>query len=238
LQENGRAFGLSLKSSEISTVSECLKNTGRTSTDAEKSETSQTKTTEQLPLFPEAIRVLVDRERNQFGVQNIPTCPDTSLLWLGDFAHDGWSARMFLHQMLVILRPRWTCLDTDRLLQTRMPHRIRAKIDGAKSLSAVLKSPGQAQPWVYLSDTAIKGLLRRCFRRQRAILVLLHTRGDTMRVMVTFGKGKNSELQIQMKEHDSLDFLKDGLLNYLTKRWHECAETQLCHSKFGLFCKR
>jgi len=35
MQQNGRAFGLSLKSSEIPTVSKCSSNIGRESTDGE-----------------------------------------------------------------------------------------------------------------------------------------------------------------------------------------------------------
>lgn len=53
LPQNGRAFGLLLKLSEIPTASKSSRSTGRESTDAERSGTSPTGTTGQLPLFPE-----------------------------------------------------------------------------------------------------------------------------------------------------------------------------------------
>src|SRR5574341_1707700 len=57
-------------------------------------------------LFSEAIPALRAPVLEVSGPLVIPTCPDTSLPWSQDYAHGGWSARMFLHQMLAISRFR------------------------------------------------------------------------------------------------------------------------------------
>jgi len=235
---NGRDSRQSPRLSETHTVSKSLKSTGPMFTDAPRSGTSQTGSTRQLPLFPEAIRVLSEAERLQFTERNIPTCPDTSLPWSRDYGHGGWSARMFLHQMLVTLRLHWTASDTERLLQTRMPLHIRGKIDNARSLLDVLKDPGCAEPWCYLSDIAVRGLLRRCFRRRRSILVLLLIRGAAMRVMVTFGNQTDSGLRIETKGHVLPDFQMDILRDYLIQQWRECVETPSSRSKSTRSCRR
>lgn len=224
--QNGRVFGLSLKLSEIPTASKCSKSTGLMSTDAEKSETSPIRTTGQLPLFPEAILVLSEAERDQFGELSIPICPDTFLPWSESVNLGGWSAKMFLHQILVILRPHWTVSDTEQLLQTRTPLRLRAKTDGARLLSDVLKKPGYADSRFYLSDIAARGLLRRSAKRRRDILVLLRTRGDTIRAMVTFGKKEPPRLELRTarKEQNLRDFPTAGLMDYLGERWRDLQE--------------
>jgi len=55
----------------------------------------------QLTLFVEVIPAPHIPGQAQYGEQDIPISPDISLPWLDDCVHNGWSARMFLHQLLI-----------------------------------------------------------------------------------------------------------------------------------------
>ena len=180
----------------------------------------------QLALFQGEIRALSGQKPGASMELIIPTCPDTSLPWSASVGPNGFSAKMFLHQTLQTLRPRWTCSDTEALLSRQMPIRIQAKTEPEKLLSDVLKKPSSANSSSYISDKAARGLIRRNIIRRRAILVLLRTDADTMRVMVTFGtEGRDYGLQIKTKEKRLPAFLLDGLTDYLRQRLHELQET-------------
>jgi len=228
---NGRAFGLSFKSSEIPIASKCLQNTGPESTDVGRSEIFQTKTTGQLPLFPEAIRVLSEAERLQFTVRNIPTSPDISLPWSEESGPDGFSAKMFLHQMLSTLKPRWTVLDTKRLLSGRAPLRLQHNAESEILLSEVLKAPGRAKPSSYLNMRGMAGIIRRSIKRDRSLLVLLRTTNDTIPVTVSFGTD-GPGLSIPTNASSSADSLKIGLKDCLIHALQKLQETAVYPNKF------
>jgi len=227
---NGRDSRQSPRSSGTPIASKCSKNTGPESTDAGKSETSRIKTTEQLPLFPGAIRVLSEVERGQFTVRNIPTCPDISLPWSEESGPDGWSAKMFLHQMLSTSKPRWTCSDTERLLLGRAPLRLQHNAESGILLSEVLKNPGQAKQSSYLNMRGMAGILRRSIKRDRSLLVLLRTINDTIPVTVSFGT-EGPELSIPTNASSLVDSLRIGLMDYLTHALQKSQETVVSRSK-------
>ena len=188
--------------------------------------------TDQLPLFPEATRALVDREREEIDRRSTPISPDISLPWSGECGPGGWSAKMFLHQMLSTLRPHWTCSDTRELLSHRMPTWLQAKIAYGNSLSDALHPPLKADSYCFLSKTAVRGVLRRNALRQRDIPVLLRIHGDTMRVMVTFGKeGPRCEWPTGQKGNVLADSLKDGLTAFLGEEWRQLQETHVYLNK-------
>ncbi len=211
------------RSSETASASGCSKNTGRMSIDAERSETSPIKTMGQLPLFPEAIHVLSEAEQGAMAQVNTPTFPVISLPWSEDCGPGGWSAKMFLHQMMSTLRPHWTCSDTERLLCARMPIRLQVKTGSGISLSEVLKKPGKASPKAYTLPTTLIGLLRRATARGKSFRVLLRTEQDTIPAIVMFGTD-DCESWTLKSASPLLDSLKDGLMDYLRQQWRALQE--------------
>lgn len=194
--------------------------------DTETSEESGGTTSHQLTLFAEAIPALYEAKREQIDRRNIPTCPDITSPWLHNAGPDGYSAKMFLHQMMSNLHPHWNCLDTERLLSPQMPHRLPDKTEGAISLSDVLKKPGFADSKSYISEKASLGILKREKKRRRGILVLLRTASDTMRVTVSFGKdGEPCVLRTAKSVSDFPDSLSVGLMDYLKHVWRNSQET-------------
>lgn len=180
----------------------------------------------QQDLFQAEIRVLSDQRHEASGdLKNVQTIPDTSLLWSKEAGPNGYSAKMFLHQTIKTFAPAWNCSDTERLLSEQTPIRLQAKTEQEILLSDVLKSPKQINSDFILSDKAVRGLIKRNIKRQRGILVLLRTHADTIRVMVTFGMGREGlEPQIKTKERDLQDSLLDGLTGYLRQRLQELQE--------------
>src|SRR5690554_3607946 len=142
-----------------------------------------------LPLFLEAIPVLSAAERAELGNVPVPTSPDTSSLWSDKCGPGGWSAKMFLHQMMSTLRPGWDVLDTERLLSEQTQVRLQAKTGSGISLSDVLKPPNCANLWSYRNLRQVKFLLQRALRRDRSFRVLLHGPTDMIPAIVTFGTG-------------------------------------------------
>ncbi len=172
----------------------------------------------QLLLFLEATRALVDRERGEIDRRSTPISPDISLPWSGECGPDGWSAKMFLHQMLSILRPRWTYSDTERLLSGRTPLRIQVNGGSGSSLSAVLRKPGEVESWTFVSDNALRGLIRRGLRRNRPFHVLLRTQSDLAMVTVTCTKDR-CEFSILSSGQDLPDSPIAGLQDLVTTQW-------------------
>jgi hypothetical protein len=80
-----------------------------------------------------------------------PTSPDGSSPWPGDCAHDGWSARMFLHQMLSTSRSDWQPSDTESLLSRSTLAISQLRVAGGSSLSDALLPTAPDSPELYLT---------------------------------------------------------------------------------------
>lgn len=169
-----------------------------------------------------AIPAHVDQRRDQSGKANIPTCLDTSLPWLQDAARNGWSARMFLHQMIKISAPHWTPSDTEMLLSQQMPLRLQLKTDGAISLLDQMDPINYDNSANYLSSRAICGLLNRSARRHQPVFVLLRTDKDMTLGTITYGKADDCESLTVKNADGSQDFLTDGLQKYLRQELQRC----------------
>lgn len=158
-----------------------------------------------------------------------PTCPDTSLPWSEDFALDGWSARMFLHQLLATSRPAWKPSDTDAWLSASTPLRLRASLGSGISLSAVIRSPHEnSREPSFRTAKMVQGLIRRALARGRSLRLLLRTEQDTIPVIVMFGPpGTGCESWSLRSASDLPDCLKDGLLDFLRRHAPACAATPL-----------
>jgi len=153
-----------------------------------------------------------------------PTCPDTSLPWSDDYALDGWSARMFLHQLLSTSTLHWWPSDTEQLLSDWMPQRLQASIGSGISLSDVIKPPGQSYDSSFRTARMVRGMMRRVLRRSKSLRVLLRTEHDTIPVTVTFWNPGDSASWTVTSESVLPDFLRDGLLDFLRRHAPDSAE--------------
>lgn len=139
----------------------------------------------QLTLFPVVIPALSEAELGAMASRSIPISPDISLPWSENAGPGGWSAKMFLHQMMCILQPLWRPLDTERLLFVQTPLRLQVSAESEISLSDQLMQPGQAKPSSYVSQATLGGIIRRALVRNRSFRVLLRTELDTIPAIVT-----------------------------------------------------
>ena len=142
------------------------------------------------------------------------TCQDISLDWLEQAGQDGYSAKMFLHEMILTSRPHWKCSDTERLLSEQTPLRLRLNVAFETSLLPQLKPPGKAMPGSYVSCKAIRGILRRALRRGKSFRVLLRTDSDVIPVIVTFSTD-GYEFWTVTSDNDLPECLRDGLMAVL-----------------------
>lgn len=174
----------------------------------------KTTPTHQLTLFAAAIPVLSGAGPGATDKAKAPTCPDTSLPWSEDCGPGGWSAKMFLHQMLQISQPHWKCSDTESLLSEQMPVHLQVREESEISLSDVIKKPGQASPESYTTPATIRGIIRRALARGRSFRVLLRTEHDTIPVTVTFST-EDSESWTVKSGRPLPGSLKEDFLNFL-----------------------
>lgn len=196
---------------------------------------SEKTTSTQLTLFAEVIPAPHIPERGQYGEQNMPISPDTSLPWSDDYAHDGWSARMFLHQLLSTSMQHWQPLDTERLLSEWTPRRLRANLARETSLSDAIKPPGQTLPTSFRTPKMVRGLIRRALARGRSLRLLLRTEHDTIPVIVTFTKADDYGSWTATSAKALPASLRDGLLDFLRQHAPECVVTPLSRkSQSGL----
>ena len=181
---------------------------------------------------PVATLAPVTLKREAFTVADTPTCPDTTLPWSQDFALGGWSARMFLHQVLASSQPLWTPLDTERLLCKWTPPILQANPERESSLLACVALPGQALIGSFRSGKMVRGLLRRAVRRGRTLRVLLRTHADTIPVTITFGSQPlDCESWTVTSGKPLLDSLADGLLVFLREHAPSSTETAAYRTK-------
>jgi hypothetical protein len=163
-------------------------------------------------------------ERVRMVIAGTPTYPDTSLPWSDDCDLGGWSAKMFLHQLLAISRSPWTPSDTTRLLSASKARVLRANLGSGISLSAIVKT--ECSPVCFRTSRMVQGLIRRALARGRSLRLLLRTERDTIPVIVTFGiRAKDCESWTLQSAKPLRDSLRDGLLDYLRQHAPGCTET-------------
>ena len=187
--------------------------------------------TSEISTHHESTRLLAEthaqntREPGQTATVIIPTCPDTSLPWPEDFALGGWSARMFLHQLLSGSNARWHTSDTERVLSDWTPARSQANPGSGRSLSAIIKSPKRLCEQSFRTDRMVRGLIRRCLERGRSLRLLLHTELATIPVIVIFGTNPLDYESWTVKSENPLpDSLVGGLLDFLRQHVPACSE--------------
>lgn len=144
-----------------------------------------------------------------------PISPDTSLPWLEDYDLGGWSAKMFLHQLLITSMQPWHTSDTEQLLSEWTPLRLRANLGSEISLSDVIKKPGKALEASFRTSKMVQGLIRRSLARGRSLRLLLRTEQDTIPVIVTFTNSEDYESWTVTSGKDLLDSQKNSLLDFL-----------------------
>ena len=111
-------------------------------------------------LSPEAIPALSVRLPDWAGQAVIPTSPDISLPWSAACGPGGWSAKMFLHQMLLTSSPGWRPSDTERLLSRSILCCLRVRTGGGRSPSDILDPSPPDSAHLYTSLRSIRrGLL-------------------------------------------------------------------------------
>lgn len=164
-------------------------------------------------------------EREAMERVGTPTCPVECSAWSDDAIHGGWSARMFLHQLLTTLRPHWSTSDTEQLLSESTPLRLRANPGKGISLSDVIKPLGNTCEACSVSAKAGRGLTRRILARDRSFRLLLRTECDTTPAIVTFGNPADSASWTVKSAKPLPDSQRTGLLDYLRQHAPECTET-------------
>ena len=175
-------------------------------------------------LLQEGTRALSGPGPDPMGQVGTPTCPDGSLPWSEAAGHGGWSAKMFLHQMMSNSRLFWNVSDTEQYLSELTLRHLQGRVGRGILLSEVLKAPGQASPKSYSLPKTVVGLFRRALARNKSFRVLLRTEHDTTVVIVTFGTGDYESWTLK-SERPLPAFLLAGFLDYLKGVLPGCAET-------------
>ena len=172
----------------------------------------------QLSLFAEATLALRAPALEGIDHRAIPTCPAISLPWSEDFAHDGWSARMFLHQTLCASRSGWTCSDTESLLSrsTLVISPVRAA-SVTTCAAALMPEPPPLSSSLFLSTASIVGLARRATKRKRPLQrVLLRTAtGWRRKTLFCSSLGSGYEFYLPKRRKPCKDCPEAGLLDFL-----------------------
>lgn len=140
-----------------------------------------------LPFSESLAAILANREVRQPEVQlrqNIPISPGTSCRWSDQSGRNGWSARMFVHQMCLTLFADWNYSDTELLLSNWMVHRLRPALDRESSVSDVLTIPWPDDlKGLALKPKTLRGLIRRAAKHQRNLCHVYYrlTQGSPIR---------------------------------------------------------
>lgn len=107
-----------------------------------------------------------------------PTSPDTSLPWSQDYAHGGWSGRMFYHQLRAISTPHWSPSDTEHALSCLTVDPLPLNRAREITLSQVLDTPEELSDRLFLSPAMVRRFVLSSVRRCRTISRVL-LRGRT-----------------------------------------------------------
>jgi len=182
----------------------------------------------QSTLFAEEIPVLRVPWPEGIGPVSTPICPDTSLPWSGDFALGGWSARMFVHQILSTLLPGWSCSDTESLLSRSTLVISQARVAGGSSVSAALLPCVPDSSDLYLTPQMVVGLLRRAWKRKRPLQrVLLRTPTGWLRKTLTVTNQDGVyECSIRPNANPCRGSPEAGLLDFLARAVESCSATR------------
>lgn len=173
----------------------------------------------QLTFSAEAIPALHAPELAPIDRLCIPISPDGSSPWPEDLAHDGWSARTFLHQMLSTSRSDWLPSDTESLRSRSTLAISPLRVAGGSSLSDALLTTAPDSPELYLTPAMVMGLLRRAQKRKRPLQrVLLRTQhGWRRRTLTCTNTPEGYAFSIPSKQKLSRDSLETGLLGFLAR---------------------
>jgi hypothetical protein len=181
----------------------------------------------QLTFSVEAIRALHAPELAAAAPRSTPTSPDGSLPWPDDYAHDGWSARMFLHQTLSTSHSDWLPSDTESLLSHSTLAISPLRVAGGSSLSDVLLPTAPDSPKLYLTQAMVTGLLRRARRRRRPLqrVLLRIPHGWRRRTVTCTSQGEGFVYSIPSRQKLSRDSPEAGLMAFLAQLVSGCLET-------------
>ncbi len=179
---------------------------------------------QQSMLFVEGIRAPAGLPRQGGARASTPICPDTSLPCSAECGPGGWSARMFLHQMLQTSWPRWTCSDTALLLSKSTPRILRLRIGGGSSLSDVLETSPPAWKRLYLTPRMIRWMLKHKINRRRGLNVLQRTPGGWRKIRLSGSSMEDCVASPPKNGKPSKDSLGDGLRAYLSRAVASCSE--------------
>lgn len=182
----------------------------------------------QLTFWPEEIPALRAPELAGLSTPAVPICPDTSLQWSDDYAHDGWSARMFLHQMIKSLRPAWSYLDTERLLSCSTLGILPVRVAGGSSLSDALEKASPDSAAQYLNPQMVVGLARRSKKRKRPLqhVLLRIPTGWRRRTVIVSSQGEGFEFSLPKSVKVFKDSPEAGLLDWLRESVAVCLGTR------------
>lgn len=163
----------------------------------------------------------VPRDRLPKGTARaaVPISPDGSSQWPEDRAHDGWSARMFVHQMLSTSRPPWTSSDTESLLSRSTLETSQVRVAGGSSASAALLAEPPTSPELYLTRPMLMALCRRAVKRRRRLQrVLLRTpAGWRRRTLTVTSRGEGYGFSLPTNAKVSRGSPEAGLMAFLAR---------------------
>jgi len=156
-----------------------------------------------------------------------PTSPDTSLPWSDECGPGGWSAKMFLHQMLSTSLPSWTCSDTRSLLSASTLPTLLLRAGGGSSLSDVLLDTAPTSSELYLTHRAMLGLARRAAMRRRPLRAVSQRtpHGWRQRIIIVSSRGVGYVFSVQKNANPLPGSPEAGLLGWLSDAVAQCAGT-------------
>jgi len=163
-----------------------------------------------------------------------PICPDGSLPWSADCGPNGWSAKMYLHQMLSNSLSGWNPSDTERLLSVSTVGTLQVRVAGGNSCSAALLDSPPSSENLYLTPLMVLGLLRRAHRRRRPLQrVLLRTpSGWRRRTLIVTSQAGGYGVSLPKNARPCKDSPEAGLLDFLN---HAAGSCSAMPSQFLLF---
>ncbi len=192
--------------------------------------------TKQLTWFAGEIPALAAPWPKGIDKATIPTSPDTSLPWLVDRAHGGWSARIFVHQMLRTSQPDWSSSDTELLLSRSTLGISQVRVAGGRSLSDALLTVAPHSPELYLTPQMVLGLASRAEKRRRPLQrVFLRTRrGWRRRTLTVSSRDGAFVFSLPKNAKPCKGSPEAGLMDFLEAAVEPCSATRSRSRSKGL----
>lgn len=154
-----------------------------------------------------------------------PTSPDISLPWSGECGRDGWSAKMFAHQMLATSSAHWSCSDTQALLSRLTVRRSRGNPGPVSSLLEALSCAEKPCKSCFMSAYRVGSILKRHAIAGRSFRVFSRLGAGVVSATIAFStRGDSASVQVR-NANGWPDFLKDGLMDFLRKHAGDSAAT-------------